>query len=583
MSISKNLFFLAMVFSFLSVSSGCIDSSPKKPPPTYTTEFLDVVVIGSGYGGAVSALRLGEAGLQTTVFEKGRRWTVTDPSRNGTFATLESVMGNIINSDSRSTWLSKQCQGNLFIDLLPFDVNCAISTGLMETHGPKVNVHDLSPRFTTPGFKVWTGTGVGGGSLINNGITYRPLREGWELAYDLNEMPYMDVLWSDLESVYFARAEGILSANPIPDDILATPYYENVRIHRDTMVSAGYPMTSGSDGNHTHGTSLMPMIVDWDKVREELSGQRVASVIDGEVWFGNNSDAKNSLDKSNNYIGLAEATGNVDVRPLHTVKSISYDPAARLYTLKVTETDIEYWPLTEITVTTPNLIVSAGSIGTTKLMMHAKYKGELPNLNEDVGTLWSNNGNTAIARVVKDSKVSQGGLSGTKSTNFDDPNAPLVIEILSHKVPDLVSVDPEAAEMVGALLTIAVGVPSQTGTFSWNASSNSISLNWPTNASKNIYDRFSVLMTELDVYGKHLDQPIELAQSLVLHPLGGMPLGLATDEYCGVQGYDYLYAVDASVIPGASALANPTLLITAIAERCMEKVVADIVARSPPF
>ena len=43
-------------------------------------------MIGSGYGGSVSALRLGQVGIQTVVFEKGRRWTVTDPTaQRGTF------------------------------------------------------------------------------------------------------------------------------------------------------------------------------------------------------------------------------------------------------------------------------------------------------------------------------------------------------------------------------------------------------------------------------------------------------------------------------------------------------------------
>ena len=52
------------------------------------------------------------------------------------------------------------------------------------------------------------------------------------------------------------------------------------------------------------------------------------------------------------------------------------------------------------------------------------------------------------------------------------------------------------------------------------------------------------------------------------HPLGGVPLGLATDLDCRVQGYDHLYAVDGSIVPGCGAAAtSPSVLISALAQR----------------
>jgi choline dehydrogenase-like flavoprotein len=61
-----------------------------------------------------------------------------------------------------------------------------------------------------------------------------------------------------------------------------------------------------------------------------------------------------------------------------------------------------------------------------------------------------------------------------------------------------------------------------------------------------------------------------------LHPLGGVPLGLATDMKCGLNGYDGLYAVDGSIVPGSAAVANPSALIAALSERCMREMSRDV-------
>ena len=560
------------------------DSTQSKSP---VIEFHEAVVIGSGYGGAVSSYRLGRAGIETVVVEKGKRWTIVDPySPASTFATEDSILEGFldgIGSDRRAVWLSDECFGNAYFVGLPFKLLCGKDTGVMEEIGPAVNPYDFSPAIKTNGIRAWAGVGVGGGSLINNGITYRPLRESWEYAYDLEAMPIMDEIWNDLESTYFERVESFFHPEPIPSDILATPYYESTRVHMETMIAAGYPMTDNRDGNHTHGTQLLPMIVDWDVVREELSGSRPPAVIDGQAWFGINSGAKRSLDTEDSYLGLAEATGKVEIRPLNTVTAIEFDSEKSLYEVHITQTDDEYNEIGQSILYTPSLIVAAGSIGTTKLMVAAKNTQKLPDLNEYVGTYWSNNGNTFTLRKVTDKRISQGGPAGIKSTNLDDPNAPIVIENLAQKAALVLEQNDQtsgiASPVLGSILTIAVGVPEKVGSFSWDGDTNTVNLNWPADASKNIYDRFYSIMDDLEPYGHALPLELEQAQQFTLHPLGGMPIGLATDKFCRVKNYTGLYAVDGSLIPGSSALANPSLLITSLAERCMDNVVTDIEAR----
>ena len=62
-------------------------------------EHIPAIVIGSGFGGSVAALRLAQANVKTVVLERGKRWTINDPSVNETFTTFDSL-------DGRAEWLN---------------------------------------------------------------------------------------------------------------------------------------------------------------------------------------------------------------------------------------------------------------------------------------------------------------------------------------------------------------------------------------------------------------------------------------------------------------------------------------------
>ena len=63
------------------------------------SDYVPAVVIGSGFGGSAAALRLGQAGIDTVVLERGRRWPIREDGN--TFATFE-------NPDGRAYWLRDQ-------------------------------------------------------------------------------------------------------------------------------------------------------------------------------------------------------------------------------------------------------------------------------------------------------------------------------------------------------------------------------------------------------------------------------------------------------------------------------------------
>ncbi|MER2206150.1 MAG: GMC oxidoreductase, partial [Rhodococcus sp. (in: high G+C Gram-positive bacteria)] len=65
----------------------------------------------------------------------------------------------------------------------------------------------------------------------------------------------------------------------------------------------------------------------------------------------------------------------------------------------------------------------------------------------------------------------------------------------------------------------------------------------------------------------------DVNSSFTAHPLGGAVLGKATDGYGRVKGYDGLYVMDGAAIPGSTGTVNPSLTITALAERNIAQII----------
>jgi cholesterol oxidase len=531
-----------------------------------------VIIVGSGFGGSIAAYNLAQVGVRSLVLERGRWWSVADPTRESTFPTLPSVMAG----DGRATWLREQARGNAYMNYVPEAVSASkITTGLLEVIDELANPHDRSPAIRAEGIAPVAATGVGGGSLVYNGISYTPLKEAWDAAFPSAELPFMQQVWRELnEQGHFERVLAMIKASPVPADVLRSAAFASTRWMQDLAIAAGYPVEDGSHATKLRGTVLPPLAVDWDAVRDELAGRRAPSAILGEAWWGLNSGAKRSLDKPDHYLGLAIATGKAQVKALHTVTRIRFDPRSELFTLDVICSDEDYRELERFSLTTRHVIMSAGSLGTTKLLVRARDTGDLPELNAHVGTRWSSNGNCNAFRFVGTGAASQGGPAGIKLVNYDDPRNPVVLENLPMRVPAAFAKSQQLSPFVRAILNIGLGIPTATGRFRYDAATDTVVLTWPPEASDRVYDKFVSMMRELG-------EPtfiIERAASLrgTAHPLGGVPLGLATDLDCRVHGYDHLYAVDGSIVPGSGAATNPSVLICALAQRSMDKITTRI-------
>jgi cholesterol oxidase len=134
-----------------ALATGAVNVPAARATAQMRENYTQAIVIGSGFGGAVASLRLGEAGIETVVLERGRRWPIT--AAGDTFCTKEKP-------DGRAAWLSST---TILPDPTP-NSPIEVFTGVLD-------------RKVGNGIVAYRGAGVGGGSLIYHGITYQPTKE----------------------------------------------------------------------------------------------------------------------------------------------------------------------------------------------------------------------------------------------------------------------------------------------------------------------------------------------------------------------------------------------------------------------
>jgi cholesterol oxidase len=513
-----------------SFSAGLAASLTFSNKTIASDDFVEAIVIGSGFGGAIAALRLAQAGVRTLIIERGRRWPIT-PAQN-TFATFDKP-------DGRASWLNPKTV---------FQNDVDVYTGVFET-------------IQENGIIVVNGAAYGGGSHPYNAITYKPKREIFYQVFSPNIVNY-----DELDSVYYPRVQKMLKASPTPADVLASKYYGKTRFFMENAKKANLP------------SFLLDLAVDWDVIRQEISGQKVASVINGQCWWGVNSGAKNTLDK--NYLLQAEKTGYVNVAILHIVTEIRKVRGEQKYQVVCTEINESGTVIRRKTFTCRYLFLAAGSLGTSKLLVKAKAKGMIPNLNNAIGKYWGTNGDNITSRTNLGSSVTGNGGTAGAAIELLKGNNPIVVESLE------LGINPD-----GVHSCLGLGIPKPFGKFQYNPSTDSVGLYWPTRLDNALVAKTERLFEVLDaslsnglvrhrikegMVPEPVNGPISTGNDAAIsgHPLGGAVMGKACDPYGRVYGNRGLYVVDGALIPGSTACTNPSFTIAALAERCMDNIIA---------
>ena len=546
-----------------------LPSTAAAAPVAVTERRERAVVIGSGLGGAIAAFRLSQAGVRTLVLERGRRWPITPAG--DTFPPF-------LQPDRRSSYLTP----TPVFPLQPPTVYKPY-TGLFE-------------KVVGQGMSVLCGAGVGGSTLLYAGVWIKP-----SAAVFGTILPGID--HDELERVHYPRAASRVGIAPIPDDVLAAKGYEGTRLFMDQARRAGLT------------AQRLPNALDWDIARDELAGRATPSVTRGEYFTGVNSGARNSVDK--NYLAMAERTGLVDVAPLHRVTGISTAPGGR-YRVDVERIDTDGVVQERIAVTADAVFLGAGSAGTSRLLVRARDTGTLPGLNGEVGRNWGNNGDRIFVRALVPQPTGgpQGGPMAVGIRDESDPDNPVTLTFGPAPIP----LDLHLMSMPG------FGACRPAGDFRYDSTSDEVTLHWPADGDVAAQRSVRAMLERIvsadtgavppavsgalagvtgavgsllggllggltggatrpltdevnRITGIAAKAPLGLLDlgdldPVTWHPLGGATLGTACDMFGRVEGHRGLYVTDGALIPGSTGACNPSWTIAALAERCLDDVVA---------
>ncbi|MFJ9088198.1 GMC family oxidoreductase N-terminal domain-containing protein [Streptomyces sp. NPDC102384] len=489
-----------------------------------TREEHRVVVIGSGFGGGVAALRLAQAGVPVTVLERGRRWP-TGPNAE----TFPHVSG----LDKRVLWYGTLPEAvRPLARLIGTPLGFAPYTGLLE---PVLGENILSV----------CAAGVGGGSLVYQGMTLQPS----EAVFNTWLPEGLD--YRRMDRVHYPRVARMLKAATAPDQLIDSPKYFASRVFGERVRKAGY------------GLEKIPMPIDWDYALAELRGDMKPSYTNGDCALGVNNGGKHSVDVT--YLKQAEATGKVTVATHHNVTSVARAADGR-WEVHVDRTDDSGTVLEQKVLTTRALIMAAGSVNTSKLLVRAGATGAVPDLPDGLGEGWGTNGDRIYAwtSLQEDFGGEQGGPVVYGSKDWADPAT--ANTVIQASLPPL-GLDIRTTMLVG------FGVSPDRGRLRYNAASDSVSLHWPTGGDDTSYRAIHQRVTKISQGLGTLIDTNSLVNS-TWHPLGGAPMGTVCDLEGRVQGQRGLYVLDGALIPGTTGACNPSMTIAAVAERAMDSITA---------
>lgn len=519
---------------------------------------FDFAIIGSGFGGSVSALRLAEKGYSVAVLEMGKRWAKDD--------------------FPHTTWNVRKYLWR-----------------------PWLGMYGILQMTLVKDAFFLHGAGVGGGSLVYANTLLVPPDEAFA------DPKWVGQDWKAALAPHYATAKKMLGVTETQvvvetDRMLREVAEEMGRGH--TWKKADVAVYFGEPGK------TVP-----DPFFGGEGPERTGCTLCGGCMVGCRVGAKNSLDQ--NYLWLAEKKGVV-IQPESRVVDVKPLPEGG-YELTIERSTGFLFFRERRTLRARGVVVSAGSYGTVDLLMRCKERGSLSKLSSQLGTYLRTNSEALLGvRSNRPDVDYSKGIAITSGVFVDDkthievvryPKGSDALAPLATVLTDGGGSLPRPLRWLGTIFRHPLQFLRSVVPFGWAQKTAILLVMQPVDnhlkyeLRRRWYWPFSKKLDSAPGAGEPAPTYIPIAnlvakklakkmdgtpQSGLLevllnkastaHILGGCPMGLAAEE--GVVdpksrafGYDDLFIVDGSVIP-ANLGVNPSLTITAMAEHAMTHVPA---------
>jgi cholesterol oxidase len=519
----------------------------------------DVVVIGSGFGGAINACRLAEAGRSVCILERGKRWGKKDfPRTTGQVA--------------RAFWNYKDLG---LLDYRAFE---------------NIDVIQAS--------------GVGGGSLVYFNVHIRTPKEIFE------NPRWPKSVKRDILDPFYDKARDMLEARPLyPPDGYDMP--NRTKAFMAAAEKAGRP------------ADLMEICVYTGPEKINRQGiLQDGCVYCGNCMLGCHVHAKNTLDLNyiplaeKNGAEVFPLHMVEKIEPIQPVERNGYRVHFRSFESQTGgESEIG-------SVVGRKVIISAGALGSTELLLRCRdLHHTLPELSPALGTKFSGNGDFLLAGTLESNReVDPGaGPSITAGLQYSSGDHKILIQDLGFPDPFLwylesalpvpnrlknlgmfvrkylmrtLGLDHASAFTDGAeklfqggvtprfLPYLGMGTDAADGRM--ELSDGNMEIKWDSRRSRAMFDEMEKTLKELTrgLGGKYLTSILwgwPFRKLLTAHPLGGSVMSDSQDEgvvneYGEVWNYPNLYVSDGSIIPTALSV-NPSATISALSERIVEHII----------
>ncbi|CAB1062314.1 Glucose-methanol-choline (GMC) oxidoreductase:NAD binding site [Olavius sp. associated proteobacterium Delta 1] len=548
-----------------------------------TETHFDAIVVGSGFGGSVSAYRLAEAGLRVCLLERGKAYPP------GAFARSPLEM-------KQNFW------------------------------DPSKGLHGMFNIWSFRGLDAVVSSGLGGGSLIYANVLIR--KDGkWFVREDLRRggYEYWPITREDLEP-HYDQVEQMLNAQRYPFE--HSPY-NNTHKTRAFKAAADQlrldwqlpklAVTFANNGqNPVPGEPI-------EEAYPNLHGKaRQTCRLCGECDIGCNHGSKNTLDY--NYLTEAQRLG-AELRTGCEVKGLQPLPGGG-YAISY----IEHHPEAggkktdksrpaQVRITADRLVLAAGSLGSTYLLL--RNRAYFPGLSRQLGSRFCGNGDLLTfalkcrqlmdpsgAPVITSAIRVPDALDGGQGRGFylEDAGYPeflnWIVEMAGlggaivrslkfsgRYVSSLLGINRDTD--IGAELSDLMGPAAFSSTSlpllgmgrdipdgQMQLRGKHLDVDWTRHESADFFDRLADTAQDVvhAMNGQFRRNPLSYLKRLItVHPLGGCPMGRnpmegVVDPYGEAFGHPGLFIVDGAAMPGPVG-PNPSLTIAAVANRCAEKMV----------